>query len=560
MFANAGTNDTICYGTNHSGFQLGTANTASGGTPTYTYSWASTPTGFTANSANPIVNPTVSTTYLLTVSDSQGCSATSHVQITIRPELFANAGTNDTICYGTNHSGFQLGTANTASGGTPTYTYIWASTPTGFTSTSANPIVNPTVSTTYLLTVSDSEGCTATSHVQITIRPELFANAGTNNTICYGTNHSGFQIGGSPTALGGNPTYTYNWSSTPSGFASTTANPMINPTISTTYTITVSDIKGCSASSSIQINVRPQIFANAGQDQTICEEQQIPLNAQGGNNYEWSNGEQTSTIQVKPSITTTYTVSISDINGCTASDDVIVNVKAKPTIDLTPDQAICEGDTASIICSGGNSYNWSTGATNSSIMVNPTVTSSYTVTVSYSNGCDYSAMSKVNVSSTPYVYLITNYGPSNKIFIGQTIKIEAIPDGYDNYDFIIDDVTVQSGSDNVYFTNGLTEAKDVTVVTTDGTCSSNNKIFINVIDLPNAYTPNGDGVNDRFIKDMNVTIFNRWGQELYSGAEGWDGTYNSKDAAAGTYYYVIKITDFKGAEQVLKGSVMLVRE
>ena len=77
--------------------------------------------------------------------------------------------------------------------------------------------------------------------------------------------------------------------------------------------------------------------------------------------------------------------------------------------------------------------------------------------------------------------------------------------------------------------------------------------------IPNAFTPDGDNVNDIFAKGYDLTIINRWGQELYSGRDGWDGTYKNEKVSPGTYYYVIIKSDNNNNETKLTGSILLIR-
>lgn len=88
-----------------------------------------------------------------------------------------------------------------------------------------------------------------------------------------------------------------------------------------------------------------------------------------------------------------------------------------------------------------------------------------------------------------------------------------------------------------------------------------------IINLPerkieyNAFSPDGDGTNDKFGENLNIVVMNRWGQTLYEGTEGWDGTFNGQKASQGTYYYIIKIDEIKGNEaKVIKGALTLLRK
>jgi len=77
--------------------------------------------------------------------------------------------------------------------------------------------------------------------------------------------------------------------------------------------------------------------------------------------------------------------------------------------------------------------------------------------------------------------------------------------------------------------------------------------------IPNAFTPDGDGVNDIFARGFNVRVINRWGQELYNGKEGWDGNFNGKEVSPGTYYYILTKTDANNNITELKGPLTLIR-
>jgi gliding motility-associated-like protein len=145
---------------------------------------------------------------------------------------------------------------------------------------------------------------------------------------------------------------------------------------------------------------------------------------------------------------------------------------------------------------------------------------------------------------------------------GQQITITATPAGYDFYDFMINNSSVQTGSSNLFESYSLMNGDQVTVKVTDGNCTSNasDTLLLDIKPLPNAFTPNGDGKNDLFIKGLDVTILNRWGQQLFQGVEGWDGTYNGKPVTPGTYYYVIRLKQPDGTVKLVQGPLTLIAE
>ncbi len=247
--ANAGVNQTICSGNST---QIGTASVTGN-----TYSWTSLPSGFTSTLSNPTVSPTVTTTYTLTETiTATGCTKSNTVVVTVNPVPAAATGANRAICFG---NSTQIGASSVLGN-----TYSWTSVPAGFTSTLSNPTVSPAVTTIYILTETiTATGCSKSNSVVITVNPLPAANAGVNQTICFG---SSTQIGAVSV-----PGSTYSWTSLPAGFTSTQANPTVFPSVTTTYTLTETiTATGCTKSNSVVVTVNPAASVNAGPDQSVC--------------------------------------------------------------------------------------------------------------------------------------------------------------------------------------------------------------------------------------------------------------------------------------------------
>jgi gliding motility-associated-like protein len=83
---------------------------------------------------------------------------------------------------------------------------------------------------------------------------------------------------------------------------------------------------------------------------------------------------------------------------------------------------------------------------------------------------------------------------------------------------------------------------------------------VNVRDFPNAFTPNNDGRNDVFLKNYDLVVLNRWGQELYRGVDGWDGTFDGKKVSPGTYFYILTLDNITERQNVIKGTVLLIQD
>lgn len=400
--ADAGADQTTC---DNVPVTIGNFPTASAGTPPYTYSW-SPATGLSSSSApNPSANPQVTTTYTVTVTDANGCTDDDMVTVYVNFAPTVDAGSGLTTCSG---STVSLGGIPTASGGKPPYSYSWMPTTGLNAATIANPTATVTQTTTYTLTVTDANGCVGTDVVTVTIYPLTIADAGIDTAICSG---EPVTLGGLVSGYGGYPPYTYVWG--PSVGISTPyiPNPVATPTSTTIYTLTVTDANGCSATDEITIKVNPLPIADAGADQTICVGEVVMVGGSPTANagvapytYEWSPSNGLSSHLVSnplagPNSTKNFTVTVVDVNGCTAWDVVTVFVRDQPSANAGLDKAICAGEGIVIggspAGSGGTppySYVWSPAASlDLNTLANPTaspsVTTQYTLTVYDGYGC-----------------------------------------------------------------------------------------------------------------------------------------------------------------------------
>ncbi|MBU0763630.1 MAG: PKD domain-containing protein [Bacteroidetes bacterium] len=370
--ADAGSDVSICAGP--------VTLTATGG---ISYEWNTTET-----TANISVNPSSTTVYSVTVTDSNGCTDNDNVTVTVSGSLTANAGNDVALCYGES-------TVLTAIGGA---FYYWNT-----TETTASITVAPSVTTDYFVTVSDGGSCTGTDSVTVSVDTPPVVTITGNTVVC----------AGEPVTLTASGGQDYVWST-----ASSSATMTSYPFLSTTYTVTVSNATGCTASSGVSVTVNPLPSVDAGSDVSTCGSP-VTLTASGGSSYMWNTGASTASITVNPSSTTTYYISATDINGCQGSDSVIVTTGGTISANAGPDRSICSGANAVLTASGGTSYLWSTGESTDAITVSPPVSSVYIVTV-IDGACtdtdtvtvvvdDPSIMPVLSVSSLP----ATCYGNNN---------------------------------------------------------------------------------------------------------------------------------------------------
>jgi len=366
---NAGNDQIICV--NQS------VNLTAFGTGSYLWS-----TGSPTQSIN--VSPLQTTTYTVTVTDTNGCSASDAVVVNVNPLPNANAGVDTAICYG--HS-----TQLSASGG---ITYLWAPA-TGLNFANIhNPVATPSVPTTYNLTVTDANGCSNTDNVYVNVYALPQAFAGNDTAICYGNNVTFNATGG----------VLYAWSS-----GHNTASITVSPASTTTYIVTVTDAFGCSNTDAVVLTVFTLPVVQTSNDTTVCYGSTVQLSASGGVIYNWSpsatlNNSTISNPIATPQQSTTYTVVVTDINSCSASGEVIIVVNPLPQVFGGGHQSICIGDTATFTATGGINYAWSTGDTQSVIIVSPQASTTYTVTASDNMGCTNTSAAFLTVNLWPQAF------------------------------------------------------------------------------------------------------------------------------------------------------------
>ena len=359
---------TICPG------QTATLNANSG--TGYQYQWFLNNTPIN-NATSATYGATAGGNY--TVQVYNGCYAVSNAQ-TVTSTGGATAGISasgaTTFCQG--------GTLSlTASGGTA---FHWSN-----GSTSA--VINPTTSNTYTVTVTDANGCTASKSQTVTVNSNPNANISANGptTICQGTNLT-------LTATGGT---SFQWSNGSSAAA-------ISPMVSNTYTVTVTDPNGCSATKAqaVTINTNPTAGISANGATTICQGGTLALTASGGTSFHWSNGSNTATIN--PTASNNYTVTVTDANGCTASAAQSVTVNPNPAAGITPSGAttFCQGNSVTITATGNGNYHWSNSVNAAANTV--TTSGTYAVTVTDANNCSASSSISVTVNPLPSATLTTN--------------------------------------------------------------------------------------------------------------------------------------------------------
>jgi PKD repeat protein len=313
------------------------------------YAWS---TGSTSQTT--LVNS--SDSVIVTVTDANGCAGSDTTIVTLDPPPTVNLGP-DTI---------QCGGTVTLDAGNPGALYFWSN------STSAQ---TTTVSTsgTYSVNVVTQAGCSNTDAIVVTINNQPLVDLGPDTSIC----------SSSVVLDAGNPGSSYSWS--------TTAQTQTVTVGSGTFHVTVTDPSGCSDRDTITVTTNFTPPVSAGPDMVICPQQPAVLTATGALAYQWSNGANTTTTTVTPTITTSYYVTGIDANGCTASDVVLVTVLPMSNAQFT---ASVVGATGIFTNQSVNSasYSWDFGDSSpAEYSANPSHTYStngtYNVTLTVSGPC-----------------------------------------------------------------------------------------------------------------------------------------------------------------------------
>ncbi|MBR3945800.1 MAG: HYR domain-containing protein, partial [Bacteroidales bacterium] len=376
IISSENTVDVQCYGQT-----TGSASvTATGGSPSYTYSWNTVPAQSTIS-----VNNLAAGNYFVTVTDTHGCSAVASVTINGQSAplvaSFANTNVTNVACYGESSGSAMV----TVTGGTPVYSYAWNTSPVQTAPTAQNLVAG-----NYSVTVTDNHGCTATSSVEITQYPILEASVSSTGANCGG-------VGGTVVASvsGGTGQYVYSWTN---NSGQTYSGVRLSNVMPGTYNLTVSDFNGCSVTGSTFVDSYGTINAHidvvhapgcginesAGSIQAIAESGVAPFS------YNWSASGATGMI-ASDLPAGAYYVTITDNWGCTANASINLEQFNDLAMQMRSTDATCFGvgnGSASAIAVRGEPpyvYAWSNGETTE--VISGLRAGRYTITLTDANMC-----------------------------------------------------------------------------------------------------------------------------------------------------------------------------
>ncbi|HLP49547.1 MAG TPA: T9SS type A sorting domain-containing protein [Chitinophagales bacterium] len=340
--------------------QCGGTVTLDAGNAGAAYSWSN------ATSSQTLVASSTNT-YTVTVTDANNCSASDEVDVTINTVPTVDLGNDVVQCGGT--AGLFAGNAGA--------TYAWSD-------NSSAQILVATASGTYSVTVTDANTCTATDEVDVTINPVPTVDLGSDVIQC----------GGTTTLDAGNAGATYDWSDNSS------AQTLV-VSASGTYSVTITDVNICTASDEVDVTINAVPTVDLGSDVTQCGGTTTLDAGNAGATYDWSDNSSAQTLVVSAS--GTYSVTITDANTCTASDEVDVTINTVPTVDLGNDVTQCGGTTTLNAGNAGSTYDWSDNSSAQTLVVSASGT--YSVTITDANTCTATDEVDVTINTVPTVDL-----------------------------------------------------------------------------------------------------------------------------------------------------------
>jgi gliding motility-associated-like protein len=548
------------------GSPTGTVTVNATGTPPFSYAIN---TG-APQTSNVFTNVTTGT-HTIFVYDATSCSSALNITVTSDIIIDINASITMPTCPGGSDGAI---TANPGLG-TPPYQYALD----GGAFQSGNKFSNLDTGV-YKLTVKDFKGCLKDTSVTVLQPNEFKITAITTKATTCASLDGQIAI----KANGGTTPYMY---SIDNGSSFSVNN--LFTTRSGMYSLVVKDNKGCTTLGSATVeSLSNDMILELGPDKTLCQYDSIvivPTSTPPADYFRWSlpaglNDTTSGSPKASPADTTKYHL-LARSGFCERMDSVTINVLHKPIPDAGADTVICNGTFAFLKGSATNlsgtvKYTWLPSAEmttpyNSSTMVKPKDSriNYYTLQVSDNYGCNFKVYDQVKVNMKPPVPAFA--GNDTIATIGVPFQLNATggvsfawaPPMYLNNPYIPNPIAVLPK--DIRFT--------VTVEDSAG-CAGTSSVLIKAYKdatyyIPNAFTPNGDGLNDTFnaiapgiVRTFYFRIYNRWGKIMFETQDtrkGWDGTYRGIKQPSAVYVWIIKGVNLKGEMIDRKGMVTLIR-
>jgi gliding motility-associated-like protein len=479
----AGINDTVC-------FLESTTINVSPQNINYLYSWSFAGNPNFSNTFNAIVSPINTTNYTVLVTDTNNCSATDSVVVFADTDILIGITLNNVSCY----SACDGQISSALFGGNGPYNYSWSNNTNQATNSNLCP-------NTYSLTVTDAWGCIKTIDTSITEPDELLAfinlfTATSCSDSCNGT--ATINVLGGTFGAG----YNYSWNSTPIQNTSNASGLCAG-----SYICTVTDNNLCEVRDTVVITSPSPITLITIINPTACDSAsgEASTTAYGGTGaytYNWLPVGQSGAF-IDSLVAGSYTVSVTDANGCSHEEIILITTADQPiAIATASDYTVFSGSTSDLDVSSASQYSWSPASSLScdtcqSPIASPKETTSYCVTITDNNGCKDTACITVEVDYICDLIVPNAFSPNN------------------------------DGKNDLLILHGW----------------------------------------DKCVNEFSMQIFNRWGEKVFesnSPTQAWDGKHAKASteinkSGSAVFVYYIKATLINGEKVERKGNVSLIR-
>ncbi|EAZ82067.1 T9SS C-terminal target domain-containing protein [Algoriphagus machipongonensis] len=514
-------------------------------------------------------------TYSVTVGDKYNCDVTVSFEVKSESEgITVSEDIQNETCTETGNGSINL----SVSGGQAPYTYSWSN-------GSTQPNLSNLKAGSYTVIVKDQTGCSYTASYEVTSPVSFSLSENVENPSCLGNADGKIDVA----VVGGSAPFTYQWNNGQGG-------PSLYGLEAGVYSVLVSDASGCTVSKEFNLTNNSQLNLKLVEKQDVsCEGDdsgKIFLEVSGASGEVevlWSDG-------VKGLLTRenlapgAYSVTATEIGGCEVSNSFEIkaagsmNARIESMLDVDCDQGSITGVAWVSIQGGVEPYSieWNTGDTDLR-EVQFFQSKTLQVKISDATGCSVVSEAKVD-----YPSFSTQEGRLNfqfrkleitnepEVKVDEQVLFESeIPEEFIAWEWHFGDGQKSTDKDPVHVFEKA-GAFEVTLTAYDlYGCSSVEKNTVQVtqpeemVVIPNAFSPNGDGLNDTFIPKMkavtnfSMEVFNTWGEKMYATtsleSKGWDGTYKGQALPAGNYLYKITYTSATGENLSLTGGITLIR-
>lgn len=588
LTANAGADDLICKGSSY----ILSANNV----PNVTYTWSANPPDPSLagheNEREPEVSPTVTTVYTVVMENTCGNTSNDDVEIQVM-DMTVNANIDKPeICFGE--------TVTLTASSNPAGTFLWKDQDGKTVGSGALLTLQPDTEATY--TVTATAGCVMDGNpVSVVVHPLPAVSASASSTrICPDDN----------VQLTGTGAVSYVWTSIPVDntltLQNTLATPLVTPAADTKYMLEGTDVYGCKNTTDINITIKPRMYADfSAAAPSVCQGDELVItydgNATPDAQFDWDFGGSTYTSQLEgPHAVSwnteglkTITLVVTEESCVSAPFTLDILVNPTPVSDFSSDidkaciPANVQFTNLASNTIGTSAYEWTFSGVGTSSDKDPSFTflnpGTYDVSLTVRNGnCSNTRSVSQMIEAWPLPVASHDANPEKATMKNPVVTFTGTSGDNMQYSWETGDGSVYNDKSftHTYALEGFYNA--VLEVTNEYGCVDTEEFVFEVtpkymIQIPNAFTPNGDGVNDKLIvsgkgvKEIRFTIHNKWGSQVrsyhyinpgsdaFTEFEIWAPVKEDKDALFGTYVYRVFFMDLNGETMEETGSFVLFR-